>query len=735
MHRPPRVIRPRDRLHQADRLARDAALLVDGHEGRHAGLDVVRQAQAFDGGVDLLRLGGVADAAVLQAFHLGTGPQGPKRHGRGGDVALGGEGAVGARELHVGAGAVQEERAAAAGEEVGGAARGGIGAGLVQSEGDRAGKLGIEGLELRRDVVVGRDDGARAAAEARQALKQRVRGRAADAHHRDAAGGVELRRELQELRVVADGAVGDEEDRAHVAGIDGRGACGPQRRDRLRAAAGMNGLRPLDGGRHVLGRGRHERVTGGLELVIEGDHPEEVGRLQGTQGVRQRLLRRAEARAAHRARPVQHEDGLAGALERGRAVGRRVEHHQGAFAVGVGAHGGALGAGPEPDHHVARAGEGRRGLEDHGAVGALALVERDRGHDLRHAVGDAHLEPHGDRGVHEHRRREVRGIGRVDGVGRPAVAVMAGGGAGHVLRAQRRGQAVLEAAVLHAQALGQAQGDLDLGAGRHVGERDAVQVVADPLDDRGALAAGLGGLELLPGGGLRAAEAAHHAVAGLDLEADDRAGCRQRDGVQHVKRQVAGVRVVLGELGDGAVAGDAGAHRDGAQGQGELLRTAAFRGRGDAQQFPQRALGRAAFGRQRGRDHGHRCPPEGRRRAGAESTDAMAAARASGSSEVERATAGSMTSVTPFASVKARSSVGWVGVEEAEVGEEAEVAERDAPVHADEAALGESACRSPSARKSCASERRGRAFWICVSVWPSDWSRLAATRRSRCVSE
>ena len=149
-----RILRHRHRLLQPDRFARHTALLVDGHEGRHAGLDVVRQAQALDGGVDLLRLGRVADAAVLQAFHLGTGPQGPKRHGRGGDVALGGEGAVGGRELHVGAGAVEEERAAAAGEEVRGVARGGVGTDLVQAEGDRAGKLGIEGLELQPDVVL-----------------------------------------------------------------------------------------------------------------------------------------------------------------------------------------------------------------------------------------------------------------------------------------------------------------------------------------------------------------------------------------------------------------------------------------------------------------------------------------------------------------------------------------------------------------------------------------------------
>ena len=174
-----------------------------------------------------------------------------------------------------------------------------------------------------------------AAPELGRARHQEGVGRGADADHEDARAPAHGADRLEQLLLVADLAVGEEDDLAQVVGVAAayvrqRGA---HRRHHLGAAAGLQRRHEGLGPRDVPGVGRDRVGEEHVHGVVEADDVEAVGRRQPAERIDQARLGLHDRGAAHGAGIVDDEHDLARAPFFARCHhGRRHEREQ---VVGV----------------------------------------------------------------------------------------------------------------------------------------------------------------------------------------------------------------------------------------------------------------------------------------------------------------------------------------------------------------------------------------------------------------
>ncbi len=132
----------------------------------------------------------------------------------------------------------------------------------------------------------------------------------------------------EELRLVADRAVGEEHHLAEPCRIRGRRVVERsfECRQHLGAAFGVEPRHEILGDGQILGIGVDGFVEQRLHGVVEADHVELVAGTETIEGEEQALLRLDDRGAGHRARIVDDEDQLAREKLR-RAVQRRRRDH------------------------------------------------------------------------------------------------------------------------------------------------------------------------------------------------------------------------------------------------------------------------------------------------------------------------------------------------------------------------------------------------------------------------
>ena len=204
---------------------------------------------------------------------------------------------------------------------------------------DRAIDLVVEAIDDPLRGLAGADVGDRAAADRGHAVEEVAVDRGADAEAEEAGVGLAEPRvdRPEDLVVVADVAVGEEEDRAHAIAVGGRieGRLDPA--EHLGAAAADHRLEVAEAALAVLrGVGEADRAEA-RGLVGEVEDLEGVPGLHAVQGPPHRRPRGVDRLAHHRPRRVDDEDQLARA-DRVLAdhFGRRDGEREGAaIAVGL----------------------------------------------------------------------------------------------------------------------------------------------------------------------------------------------------------------------------------------------------------------------------------------------------------------------------------------------------------------------------------------------------------------
>ena len=185
----------------------------------------------------------------------------------------------------------------------------------------------------------------------------------------------------EDLRLVADVAVGQEDDVAKALGVVGEVERGLDALDHHGSAAAAEAVDVVEAALDVPPR-RFDGFAAQLGGVgAEADDLEGVAGLHGAEGAAHRVLGLLHRLAAHRARAVEHEDELDGLALEVAGLGRRDEHqaeHAGAVAVVVRDHAAADAArGDLVAEHEVLVGHGVGVSEADGGPGGVGPVHVD----------------------------------------------------------------------------------------------------------------------------------------------------------------------------------------------------------------------------------------------------------------------------------------------------------------------------------------------------------------------
>ncbi len=179
-------------------------------------------------------------------------------------------------------------------------------------------------VHLLAHLAGGADMGEGAASQFRRAAHQVGVGRGADADHEDARAAAPRRDGVEQLPLVADFAVGEEDDLAQAPvarmAVVQRRLQGGQH---FRAAGGLQPGDILARGGDVRRIGRDAVVEQFRQRVVEADDVETVAGLEMRQGIIEAGAGLLDGSAAHGAGIVDHEHDLAVLLLRGGHGGRR----------------------------------------------------------------------------------------------------------------------------------------------------------------------------------------------------------------------------------------------------------------------------------------------------------------------------------------------------------------------------------------------------------------------------